>query len=790
MSDEEIRFCTESNPSGMFVRILLLLFACLFALAPESAAQHPVQTIRGTVSAEDTRIPLPGATVRLAETDPLIGTATDAQGRFRIENVPVGRYDIIVSFIGYEPRIVREVLLTAGREVVLEISLRESVMVSDEVVVTAGTAITEAIDPMAVASVRLLSIEQTSRYAGALDDPARLVGTMAGVAGALGDNAVVIRGNAPKGVLWRMDGVEIPAPTHFANLVTFGGGGMTALSTRMLSDSDFFLGAFPAEYGGALSGVFDMRIRTGNSERHEHAVKAGVIGIDVSSEGPIAADYGGSYIANYRYSTFGLLGPLLPEDADAIRFQNLAFKLNLPTSRLGSFSIFGIGGADRSGQKPVENPAEWVYDDDREDVESPTRFGALSLQHRAFLGTTGMIESSLTATGSSLRWDVGRLTSTNELRPYEYVSNEEGRVSAASTINLRVARGHTNRTGVVVSRLGFAQDIRHVVGDGMPDQIVDEAGKASHVQAFSQSRIDRGRLSFTAGAHLQHVGLSGETTLEPRAGVQWNLGERQSLSLAYGLHAQREVLSLYFAHAENRDLRMTKAHHIIGGYSATLGDRLTLLLEAYHQHLYDVPVVDGTSFSTLNLDLDWFVQDRLVNEGLGRNTGIEMTLERGLADGWYGVLTSSLFSSRYRGGDGRRRPTRFDRRTVTTLLMGKEWTFSGERTTRQLSLNGRANVMGGRRYSPVDEAASLDAREVVYNERDAFSLREPLVVYGDATAEYRINYSRSALIVSMQFLNVTGHSEFYGHRFNLRENRVDEEREAIVIPNLSVTFQW
>jgi hypothetical protein len=340
-----------------------------------------------------------------------------------------------------------------------------------------------------------------------------------------------------------------------------------------------------------------------------------------------------------------------------------------------------------------------------------------------------------------------------------------------------------------VSRIGYSQDVRQS-GGGAVRQIVLADGHTIHIQAFSQSRVDVGRLSITAGAHLQHLALIGETTLEPRAGLIWRAGHGRTVSLAYGLHAQREVLSIYFAHPANRDLRMTRAHHIVGAFSTPLAADLTLTVEGYVQELTRVPVVPGTPFSTLNLELDWFVRDRLANDGGGRNTGVEVTLERTLSQGWYGILTGTVFDSRYRGGDGVWRPTRFDRGAAGSLLAGREWTFRGTRATRQLGVNGRLNVMGGRRYTPVDNAASSTAGDVIYDDSRAFSLREPPVVYADVTAEYRVNRSRSATIWSLQIINLTGYAEFYGHRFNLRDRRVEEDRETIVLPNLSATFQW
>jgi hypothetical protein len=765
----------------------LLAAALATALAASALAQAPTQTVRGTVLDVDRRTPLVGATVVVAYTDPLLGAATDASGRFRIEGVPVGRHDFVVSYVGYEPRVLREVVVGSGRGVVLDVALREAAYQAGEVVVTAGAGRAGPLDPLAVASARLLHVEQAGRYAGALDDPARLVGTFAGAASTLADNAVVVRGNAPKGLLWRMEGVEIPTPTHFANLLTFGGGGITALSTRMLADSDFFLGAFPAEYGGALSGVFDLRVRTGNTERREQAVRAGVLGLDASAEGPLL---GGSYFANYRYSTFALIGPLLPEDAGGIHYQNLAFKVVLPAGRGGTVSAFGIGATDRSGQAALRDPSEWVYERDREDVESPTRFGAASLQHRQTLGGWGFVESSLTATGNGLRWRLDEATPEGRLVPRQRVRSEQGRLAAASTLNARVARGHTNRTGAVLSRLGYGLDVRRAEGEGSLKPVAVTEGSALHAQAFSQSRVDLGRVTLTAGAHVQHLALTEETSVEPRVGVAWRPAAGHTLSLAYGLHAQREVLSLYFSHPQNRRLRMTRAHHLVGAYTRGLGPHVTATVEGYVQALDRVPVAAGTPFSALNLELDWFVREPLVNEGAGRNVGVEVSVERHLAGGWYGLLTGTAFSSRYRGGDGLWRPTRFDRGVVGNVLAGREWTFRGRRSTRTLGVNGRVSAMGGRRATPVDEEASREARQVVYEESRAFSLREPAALYGDLTVEYRVHRGRTTTVWAAQVLNLTAYEEVYGHRYNLRDGRVEVDREAIVLPSLSVTLEW
>jgi hypothetical protein len=759
------------------------------------AIAQPVQTVRGVVTDRDTNIPLIGVTVIVTGSNPIIGTSTNLDGEFTLTRVPAGRQTLQFSYVGYETLVLREILIGSGRETVLDVGMKETVGSLGDVIVTPGLRKDIAMNTMAAASARLMSVEEASRYAGGFDDPARLASSFAGVAGNLANNAIVVRGNAPSGLLWRMEGIEIPTPVHFANLLTFGGGGITALSSHLLADSDFYTGAFPAEFGNALSGVFDIRMRNGNNRRREQTVKAGIMGLDAAAEGPFNRSGSKSgtatYLFNYRYSTFSLLGPLLPDDADGISYQNLAFRMNLATGRSGSVSLWGIGATDWSGQSAEPDPAAWVYDQDREDLESPTRFGAMGLQVRQNLSNAAFLSTSLAVSGNGLKFTMDRYTDGGILVPRERVQNAAGRVAVSSTLNYKFSPAHIHVSGFTAGRLFYNQKIRQAEIPGNElETLINETGEAWQLQGFTQSSYTIGRVTLLAGIHLHYFSLNGNLSPEPRAGLTIRTGSLSSLQLAYGRHTRIEHLPLYFAHPDNRNLGFTKADHLVAGFRQLLANSLNLNVEVYYQYLSDVPVIPGSSFSVTNLELDWFIRDRLVNDGQGRNYGIDVTLERYFSDGWYALLSGSVFESEYRGGDGIWRDTRNNRNGTLVLLGGREWGWISSGRARSLGLNGRVNLMGGRKYSPVDVPATFAAREVVYNETRAFSSREPHVFYADLTIEYRINRMRTAGVWTLQFINVTGYQEFYGYRYNIRDEKIDRHREAIILPNLSYRFEF
>ena len=448
------------------------LFIFFLFNLPIFLSAQTTQTIRGIVQDIASETPLAYATVVVLNSDPHKGVVCDSAGQFVISGVPVGRHDIQASFMGYEPVILKDILLTSSKEVFLEFQLKENLNLLEEVVITPKINKTEPLNNMSIAGGRMLSVEEASRYAGGFDDPARLASSFAGVSSSIGNNGIVVRGNSPKFLQWRMEDVEIPNPNHFAEVTTFGGGGLTALSSHVLGNSDFFTGAFPAEYNNALSGVFDIHLRRGNNQKRENTVQIGVIGIDVASEGPFKKEGKSSYIFNYRYSTLGLLTSLLPENADGTNYQDLSFKLNFPTQKAGIFSVWGIGLVDRSGQTAKTDKTEWEYMQDRESQDVKQYMGAVGGEHKIYMGENAFIKTALAATVSGMDLYTERMDENMQLLPHNVIKNTNWNFILASSFNKKFSAKHTNKTGIRLTGLKY-------------DMLLKDAGKTQNIQTIT-----------------------------------------------------------------------------------------------------------------------------------------------------------------------------------------------------------------------------------------------------------------------------------------------------------------
>lgn len=759
---------------------------------------QPTQTIAGSVIDNASNTSISYATIVVQNSIFSKTIKTDSVGNFVLQKVPVGRYNIQATSSGYEPYVTRDIIVISAKETYITISMKQKITELNEVVVRPRVNKDHALNSMATVSARMLSVEEAKRYAGGFDDPARLASAFAGVAGNTEVNGIIIRGNAPKFVQWKMEGIEIPNPNHFGDLKTFGGGALTALSSQMLANSDFFTGAFPAEYNNALSGVFDISMRKGSNVKRESAVQIGVSGIDVSSEGPFKRGAKSSYLFNYRYSTLALLQGQLPDDANKLKYQDLSFKLNFPTLKSGTFSIWGIGLIDKAGSKAKTDSLKWQYKNDLEENDIKQSMLASGINHVYFFKHSAYIKTSLAATINRTDWSTQKFDNQLTLKPFSKIGNTNWNFVFSSFLNKKFSVAHTNRTGITLTGLKYDLFLNHATTPGnSPKELVNANGFSTLISAFSSSAISiSDATKLNVGINGQYFTLNKKYTIEPRLGISQQLGEKHSLALAYGLHSRLEQLNFYFNNsfltgqvAVNKNLDFTKAHHLVIGYDWKASELLHLKIEPYYQQLFNVPVIADSSFSLLNLQEDWFFSEKLKNIGKGRNYGIDFTLEKYLSKGYYYLLSASVFKSKYRGGDSVWHGTRYDRGYVLNALYGKEWQV-GKQNQNTLGLNARVAYQGGNRYSPVNTVLSSIAKNIIYDEKNAFAMQSTPTLNIHFTASYKMNRQKTSHEIALKVLNATRQPDFYGYKYNLRNNSIDKDFSSVIIPNLSYKIEF
>ena len=773
----------------------------MLLISRDAESQSITQTIKGSVYDIQTKETLIGATVVVLETEPLLGVSTDFNGKFNIPRVPLGRQSIQINYIGYEPVILPEILITSGREVVLNIGLRQIVYEMDGIVVSPEIIKNKPLNTMATVSSRSFSVEETRRYAGGLDDPARLVSAYAGVTvGNVQNNAIIVRGNSPKGISWRVEGVEVPTPHHMAGGNVAGGGLVTLFSSQMLANSDFHTSAFPAEYGNALAGVFDMNLRTGNSDSYEHTLQAGTMGLDIASEGPISQGSNASYLFNYRYSTLGLLTDLnvIPTDQQ-IRYQDLSFKFHIPTSKAGTLSFWGIGGMDKMLQPLETNPDIWENDWDRNSFDWAVQMGAVGLSHRLLTGRRTYINTTLAATGIRNRMETVRQDDDLMPHPDLLAIDNSGKLSIGSYINHTFSPGFSIQTGLTLKRLQYNLDINSTI-ESVPESyrnLVNNRGNSYASEIYTQSRYQLSQnLLINAGVNVGYFALNNSLTIDPRIALRLDLSQNHALSMGYGKHSQMEELKIYMVNSDengsitlpNKNLKPTIAHHFVVAYDWQVSSNLRFKLEPYVQLIYDAPGIADSSYSMINYKQEWAFSNVMENNSIGRNIGVDATFERFLNKGYYFLITGSVFSSRYKADDGVWRNTRYNKNYVLNTLAGREFSFRSNRSV--LGINTRFNVVGGERVSPILEEKSRERELVFFDETQAFENRLATIFYADLSVTYRTNRQNYSGTWALQVKNMLGQATAEGYNYNYKTQSVTLDKSVIIVPSISYKVEF
>lgn len=636
--------------------------------------------------------------------------------------------------------------------------------------------------------------------AGGINDPARMVTSFPGVAGdPTGNNTVVVRGNSPKGVLWRLEGIEIPNPNHFTDDGTTGGP-INALNSDMIDNSDFYTGAFAAEYGNVTSAVFDMKLRDGNDNKREYTFKLGVLGIDLTAEGPLPGPAGGSYLANFRYSSLALLDQAGIVDYQGVpKYMDASFKMKMPTGKAGTFSLFGLGGRSSIAQQDKGVTGDSLFSD----TDFGSRMGVIGLTHTRLVDANNYLYTTVSISGNGTHTDHRETDLPGDVPLEQRYKDDMGRWTwrLSSTLNTRINAAHKLRSGVIITLDNFRMmSDSWDIEQQRTERQLDNSGSASAVQAFCSWKWRwNEQWSMTSGVHLLHYTLNGATSVEPRVGLRYQQSPAQAFTIGGGLHSRMEATMTYLAQATdaagrtyrpNEGLGLTRAAHAVLGYERRVTEDIQVKAEAYYQYLYGQPVEDDptSSFWLGNTD-GWFTTRTLVSKGRGYNTGVELSAEKFFTRGWHGMATFSLFEAKYRALDGEWYNARFNLGAVGNILAGKEWRIGREGKGRVLTTGVRYSLMGGQWSTPIDPEASIAAGVQKESGRPMSRKGDPIGKL-DVMIAYRAGRPKASHEFKIDVQNVLNSQTPVVEYFDRRTGTIKTVDQLAMLPVLQYTLRF
>lgn len=769
-------------------------------------AQNSKQTVRGTAFDKETKQPLVGATVIILYDQKKLGTVTDVTGEFKILEVPVGRQTLKVTYLGYEPLVIPDIMVTAGKEVVIELGLTEALKKMNEVVISYDRKKDRTVtnNEMATVSSRSFNPDDTKKFAGALGDPSRMAANFAGVvAGNDSRNDIVVRGNSPSAMLWQLEGVNIPNPNHFGS--NFGTGGpVSMLNANNIGKSDFFTSAFPAQYGNANGGVFDLVMREGNNQKREFIGQIGFNGFELGAEGPFSKKSKASYIFNYRYSTLGLfktIGVNVGTGAATPLYQDMNFKIAIPFKNKSKLTFFGMGGISAIDllAKDVDTSGIDFYGNVNQN-QIP-RFSKLfvgsAFEKSISNKTWAKLTIAYSRSDDSYKADSINLPNEKTYRQGEG-SFLDNKYSAVLNITHKFNAKNTLNIGFTNDLTQFDYSNKDFFNQGTIDTTrVKQAGNVILSQAYAQLKHRfNNRLTLNVGLHSQYLSVNEKTVIEPRMGLRYAINEKSSVNFGYGLHHQSLTIYNLFVkdnlgNEPNKKLDFIRSNHLVVGYENQLSKLIKFKVEAYYQYIDKAPVNSFvSSYSALNFGASFVPSDeyQLVSNGTGYNYGLELTLERYFNKGFYFLLTGSVFDSKYKGSDGIERNSAFNTNYAANFLAGKE--FKVGKKGNVIYANIKLTTIGGKYITPINLAASKAKGEAIFNEDKAFSEKQSAYFRTDLKLGYRRDYKKSSLEFAVDFQNITNHQNIFSQGYNRTKNTISTEYQQgfFPVPMFRYTF--
>jgi outer membrane receptor for ferrienterochelin and colicin len=776
---------------AMMKNILSILFLLSFASAVETG------TITGTVVDGRTKEPLAGVNVYLHSTS--LGAATDLEGSYRIENVPLGTYHLHLSYIGYTSYTATDVIVFPSKPTRINIEITEQALESKQIDVTAGYFVEETVTQPSIVG---LSREEIRRYPGGFEDVVRTVSTLPGVAVnvAGGRNDLLVRGGGPSENLFTINNIEIPNINHFGTQGT-SSGSLSLVNLDFVEKVTFSTGGFGVSYGDKMSSVLTLDMVRGREDKFGTKVLISATQFGINVEGPLTEK--GDFVFSARESYLDLIFkaaglPFVPVYTDF----NFIFNYDLsPNDKLFLLGLSAIDRIDRDNST------------DENRVKNSVIMDNTQKQFISGINYRRLVEDGYyDFTVNYNYYDFAFSQSDPNQIEFFTSSAREKELGFKSQRYLALGRTNGFKIGLSAKFLSnqnntvFADTIYDRSGNRVTSQSLGlsrlEPGKESagkYASFFEWDWIANSKMQINSGVRLDYFAfLKHPLYVSPRLQFRYRLTDFLSVKSSYGIYYQSPSY-VWLAEKENRNLRALKNTMTIIGLDYLLREDTRLTLETFYKNYQDLPTGTksgindylvitntGVGYGGSQEDFQSFGFFPMVSRAYGRTYGLELSMQKKYSEiPAYGQVSFAYAQSKYTAGNSKQYPGIYDQRIIFNLSGGYKINANWE-------ISGKYRYFTGVPYTPVysPDSNPINPGTVQNLPEEYLNSRLPDQNFVDLRIDRYFSFNNWRLVVYLDIQNVLNQPIKTMPRFDFWNNQVVSEGNIGILPSIGISAEF
>lgn len=740
---------------------------------------EPKGNLEGRVMDAETKSPLIGVNIYIKSTQ--TGTTTDADGKYKISNVPAGLTTIVFSYIGYESVTKTDISIKPGKSVYLDVDMKSSSIELKEVVVTSGYF--SEIENKPVGTVNFSS-EEIRRSPGTAGDVSRILFTLPSIAKVNDQrNSLIVRGGTAAENSFYLDNIEIPNINHFP-VEGSSDGPIGILNTDFINDVNFHAGGFSPIYGDRLSSVMDISYREGNKTRFSPRLSLSMAGFGGSVEGAIGQN--ANYLFSVNRSYIDLIVNQIEKGSPLPKYGDAQTKIVYRPDENNKITLLDIFSADNiymNKEKAVENNAN-IYGR----TDGVTNTAGMNWQH--IWDKLGYSNTSISHTYTKYKRDYSKTITQNQF----YKNNSDEHTIKLRNVNyLKLDNSSTVEFGLDLSGMFINFDTYYgayedLYGNVTPPLTVNnkmDGTKAGlfavhHFNLFDNVRIDY-------GTRLDYFSYNDNIDISPRVNINWQLDKKTSVSIGAGVFHQNIPVNVLAQSEDFKKLKTPTAIHYTAGFAYDIWTATRLSVEVYYKDYYNFPINPEMPtmflFDQTQVYGIFWSNNSLKDNGRATAKGIELILQKKLAEDFYGLVSGAISNSSYKDYFGKWHNRIYDNRFNFNIeggyIPGRDWEFK----LRWVYANGAP-------YTPFDETASKQSGYGVWDLSKTNSERLPDYHSMNIRIDKRFYFQNSSLLLYLSVWNVYSRKNVAFYYWNEVKNEIDKQTQWSTLPVLGVEYEF